>query len=176
MEHSPRVGARDVERRDNAYVTPVESMNFRTAHAFTGGAPDAPRGDTDQHDGDDSDSDARCKRCKRPVRRGPPPRRRQVLHANFTGPEDAFSAPALPSAAGGESMSSLHVPAARGIARAGLLLIATATLLAPAHADAARRRFRRMVVVGDSVLAGFGSGGLIGSGTTGQRDSAPALV
>src|SRR5215475_10340793 len=73
-------------------------------------------------------------------------------------------------------MSSIHVPAARGLARAGLLLITAATLLAPAHADAARRRFRRMVVVGDSVLAGFGSGGLVGSGTTGQRDSAPALV
>lgn len=35
---------------------------------------------------------------------------------------------------------------------------------------------RRMVVVGDSILAGFASGGLVRRGRMGQRDSAPALI
>src|SRR5262245_61258025 len=35
---------------------------------------------------------------------------------------------------------------------------------------------RRMVVIGDSILAGFGSGGLVRQGRLGQRDSAPALI
>jgi lysophospholipase L1-like esterase len=34
----------------------------------------------------------------------------------------------------------------------------------------------RMVVVGDSILAGFASGGLVRRGRMGQRDSAPALI
>jgi hypothetical protein len=37
-------------------------------------------------------------------------------------------------------------------------------------------RLRRMVVVGDSLLAGFGSGGFVGVGRPGQTDSAPAFV
>src|SRR5437773_4523828 len=43
-------------------------------------------------------------------------------------------------------------------------------------ADAGVSRLRRMVVVGDSLLAGFGSGGFVGVGRPGQADSAPALV
>jgi hypothetical protein len=41
-------------------------------------------------------------------------------------------------------------------------------------AQASSARLRRMVVVGDSLLAGFGSGGLVASGRPGQVDSAPA--
>jgi len=37
-------------------------------------------------------------------------------------------------------------------------------------------RFRRMVVVGDSILAGFGSGGFLKGGATGQIYSAPSFV
>src|SRR5262245_41178350 len=37
-------------------------------------------------------------------------------------------------------------------------------------------RLRRMVVVGDSLLAGFGSGGFVGRGRPGQIDSAPAFI
>ena len=46
---------------------------------------------------------------------------------------------------------------------------------APA-ADGRTFRLRRLVVVGDSVLAGFGSGGFVASGHPGQVDSAPAFV
>lgn len=45
----------------------------------------------------------------------------------------------------------------------------------PAHA-AASRLLRRMVVVGDSVLAGFASGGLVKVGQPGQLQSAPAMI
>lgn len=54
----------------------------------------------------------------------------------------------------------------------GLLL----AVLAAAPADAASFRLRRMVVVGDSLLAGFGSGGLIAKGRTGQNNAAPTLI
>src|SRR5262249_24073451 len=37
-------------------------------------------------------------------------------------------------------------------------------------------RLRRMVVVGDSLLAGFSSGGLIANGRADQVDSAPAII
>jgi hypothetical protein len=37
-------------------------------------------------------------------------------------------------------------------------------------------RLRRMVVVGDSLLAGVGSGGLVGVGNPKQADSAPAFI
>ena len=37
-------------------------------------------------------------------------------------------------------------------------------------------RLRRMVVVGDSLLAGFSSGGLVANGRAGQVDSAPAII
>jgi hypothetical protein len=55
----------------------------------------------------------------------------------------------------------------------GLLTIA---LVATSTAHAGVFRFRRMVVVGDSLLAGFGSGGLIAHGRTGQTDAAPSLI
>jgi hypothetical protein len=45
-----------------------------------------------------------------------------------------------------------------------------------ARAGAASVDLSRIVVVGDSVLAGFASGGLVHRGRMGQRDSAPALV
>jgi lysophospholipase L1-like esterase len=45
-----------------------------------------------------------------------------------------------------------------------------------AVASAGVFRLRRMVVVGDSLLAGFGSGGLVSRGQTGQRFSAPAQL
>jgi len=37
-------------------------------------------------------------------------------------------------------------------------------------------RLRRLVVVGDSLLAGFSSGGLVATGRAGQVDSAPAIL
>ena len=40
----------------------------------------------------------------------------------------------------------------------------------------AHARFRRLVVVGDSILAGFGSGGFVAAGPVGQTYSAPAYV
>ena len=43
-------------------------------------------------------------------------------------------------------------------------------------ADAASPRFRRMTVVGDSLLSGFSCGGLVASGKAGQRQSAPAMI
>lgn len=61
-----------------------------------------------------------------------------------------------------------------------ILKIGTALGLAVAVAgsgvaNAARvYRLRRTVVIGDSILAGFGSGGLVVRGPTGQRFSAPA--
>src|SRR5439155_20437539 len=53
-------------------------------------------------------------------------------------------------------------------------LLASCVLVADAHAGVFR--LRRTVVVGDSLLAGFGSGGLVGVGRPGQVDSAPAFV
>jgi lysophospholipase L1-like esterase len=58
--------------------------------------------------------------------------------------------------------------------RIGISLLLVATLAAPAAAGVPR--LRKMVVVGDSLLAGFGSGGLVGTGRTGQLDSAPAIL
>src|SRR5439155_137598 len=54
------------------------------------------------------------------------------------------------------------------------VLLASSVLVADAHAGVFR--LRRTVVVGDSLLAGFGSGGLVGVGRPGQVDSAPAFV
>jgi lysophospholipase L1-like esterase len=55
-------------------------------------------------------------------------------------------------------------------------LCATALFSAPA-ADAAKvARLRRMVVIGDSLLAGYGSGGFVRVGRPGQVDSAAAFV
>ena len=58
--------------------------------------------------------------------------------------------------------------------RTWMTLVLLATVVAPATADVPR--LRRMVVVGDSLLAGFGSGGLVARGRVGQVDSAPAFV
>src|SRR5262249_56578691 len=52
-------------------------------------------------------------------------------------------------------------------------------LASSAHAQTApvaTANLSRIVVVGDSVLAGFASGGLVRRGRMGQRDSAPALI
>jgi len=54
------------------------------------------------------------------------------------------------------------------------VFLASSVLVADAHAGVFR--LRRTVVVGDSLLAGFGSGGLVGVGRPGQVDSAPAFV
>ncbi len=59
--------------------------------------------------------------------------------------------------------------------RSSLLVIVSAVVavaIAAPPSDAARARFRRIVVVGDSLLAGFGSGGYVDRGRPGQEDSA----
>jgi hypothetical protein len=62
-------------------------------------------------------------------------------------------------------------------ARHAALTLVTALLVAAAgDASAQTVRLDKMVVVGDSVLAGFASGGLIRKGRMGQRDSAPSLI
>ena len=55
-----------------------------------------------------------------------------------------------------------------------LLLLATPLATTRAHADVPR--LRRMVVVGDSLLAGFASGGFVGHGRMGQVNGAASLV
>ena len=50
------------------------------------------------------------------------------------------------------------------------------SLLLAGDVNAGVLRLRRTVVVGDSLLAGFGSGGFVGVGRPGQVDSAPAFV
>ena len=56
------------------------------------------------------------------------------------------------------------------------ILALAGVLAATGAADGATRRLRKMVVVGDSVLAGFSSGGFVARGRGGQVDSAPAFV
>jgi hypothetical protein len=59
----------------------------------------------------------------------------------------------------------------------GLAAGAGLVLGTPSAAEAASSSMlRRTVVVGDSILAGFGNGGLVFRGVTGQRDAAPALL
>ena len=61
--------------------------------------------------------------------------------------------------------------------RAAVTLAIAFVVAAAADASAqATVRLDKMVVVGDSVLAGFASGGLVRKGRMGQRDSAPALI
>ena len=62
--------------------------------------------------------------------------------------------------------------------RSNSLLPLAAVLIALVATDASAgvRRLRRLVVVGDSVLAGFGSGSLVGMGQPGQVDGAAAFV
>jgi lysophospholipase L1-like esterase len=55
-------------------------------------------------------------------------------------------------------------------------LMLAVTFAVTSAAAAATPRLRRMVVVGDSLLAGFSSGGLVAHGHAGQVDSAPAFV
>jgi hypothetical protein len=57
-----------------------------------------------------------------------------------------------------------------------LVLVASIVLTTPVVAAAQSVGLGRMVVVGDSLLAGFASGGLVRRGRMGQRDSAPALI
>src|SRR6185295_12045608 len=61
------------------------------------------------------------------------------------------------------------------VAGGALLALVGLGLDGPSHA-ARNARLRRMVVVGDSVLAGFANGGLIAKGLVGQRDGAAALL
>ena len=70
----------------------------------------------------------------------------------------------------------LDVPLMR---KATVLFACVVLTLASIHADAARprvARLRRLVVIGDSLLAGFGSGGYVGVGRPGQVDSAPVFI
>ena len=60
--------------------------------------------------------------------------------------------------------------------RRALALILLMTFVLTGDARAGVFRLRRMVVVGDSLLAGFGSGGFVGVGRPGQVDSIPAFV
>ncbi len=73
---------------------------------------------------------------------------------------------------------SLRTPTARGaVVLLAVLALAVPPLVpSPAHGASATADLRRMVVVGDSILAGFASGGLVRRGRMGQRDSAPALI
>ena len=59
---------------------------------------------------------------------------------------------------------------------AGVAALASAALPLTASHAAGVFRLRRLVVVGDSVLAGFGNGGLTARGQVGQRNSAPAVL
>lgn len=59
------------------------------------------------------------------------------------------------------------------------LVLASAALalgLGTTNAAAASPRMKRLVVLGDSILAGYGSGGFVARGGTGQVFSAPALL
>jgi lysophospholipase L1-like esterase len=81
-------------------------------------------------------------------------------------------------------LAARRLAAHRRAVRASTLLsvLALAALIVrapgPSHAVAATpsANLSRMVVVGDSILAGFASGGLVRRGRMGQRDSAPALI
>src|SRR5262245_1351420 len=71
-------------------------------------------------------------------------------------------------------MSKMQIHVRYKMISASTLLLAG--MLVATSANAATPRLRRMVVVGDSVLAGFSSGGFIAHGNGGQVDSAPAFV
>jgi hypothetical protein len=64
---------------------------------------------------------------------------------------------------------------ARRVAARVLVLVASIVAITPVVARA-QINLGRIVVVGDSILAGFASGGLVRRGRMGQRDSAPALI
>src|SRR6516165_10801462 len=56
------------------------------------------------------------------------------------------------------------------------LTLALVVAFAATSAHARDARMRRLVVVGDSLLAGFSSGGFVTRGHAGQVDSAPAFL
>jgi hypothetical protein len=58
------------------------------------------------------------------------------------------------------------------------LALVLSLLLAVPSADArpVAPRLRRLVAIGDSLFAGFSSGGFVARGRAGQRDSAPAMI
>jgi lysophospholipase L1-like esterase len=58
----------------------------------------------------------------------------------------------------------------------GLTLLVGVSSIADTAEGRRVARLRRMVVVGDSLLAGFGSGGFVERGRPGQVDSAPAVI
>src|SRR5690242_1643179 len=66
--------------------------------------------------------------------------------------------------------------AALAAATAVAVSIAPSPSRGAAAATAPAADLSRMVVVGDSILAGFASGGLVRRGRMGQRDAAPALI
>ena len=76
----------------------------------------------------------------------------------------------------------VHARSRRTCARLALILltgIAVLSFVAGDRSSAIAQTgvgLNRIVVVGDSVLAGFASGGLVRRGRMGQRDSAPALI
>ena len=72
-------------------------------------------------------------------------------------------------------------PRAGAFSRLGILvvagLVAAGTLVGWQSTAIAQTAYTsRIVVLGDSILAGFASGGLVRRGKMGQRDSAPALI
>ena len=61
--------------------------------------------------------------------------------------------------------------------RVASIFALTLLAIAPATADAARSaRLKRLVVIGDSILAGYSSGGFVERGAAGQVQSAPAVI
>lgn len=64
----------------------------------------------------------------------------------------------------------------RATRRVSVALTLLAACLLVRDARAGVYRLRRLVVIGDSLFAGFGSGGFVGVGRPGQVDSAPAFV
>jgi GDSL-like lipase/acylhydrolase family protein len=57
-----------------------------------------------------------------------------------------------------------------------VVLVVSLLLAVAADARPLSPRFRRMVAIGDSLFAGFSSGGFVARGRAGQRDSAPAMI
>src|SRR5881394_1352190 len=74
------------------------------------------------------------------------------------------------------TMASTHRSHVVARSRAAFAFTIAVVVAAAFDASAQSVRLDKMVVVGDSVLAGFASGGLIRKGRMGQRDSAPALI
>jgi lysophospholipase L1-like esterase len=60
--------------------------------------------------------------------------------------------------------------------RASVILGLSLLAMSAGGAEAKSARLKRLVVIGDSILAGYGSGGFVGTGAAGQVHSAPAFV